>query len=370
MRSGSLTVSGAYQVREGAELHGLMPLLADAALAGDPLGDPAERDWLSRRLKDAVVRDELQRAETRRDLDALASAGVRTIVLKGEHVARAFYPGPHLRPHADTDLLVHPDLRGPARAALERLGYRLFPHVRGDAILAQMQFTLLGPHGAAHAIDLHWHALNPHPFRSLVVFDDAWARSVPIDALGPNARGLCAADALLLAAAHLVAHHVAEANLIWVADVDRLARALAPQDWCDFAARARGAGACAIARAVLDAAARFFETPLPPVVLASLDAGARQEGVTRQFVTPRSPARRLWLELVAIRGWRTRMALLYEHLVPDADYMRDRYDARGIGLAWAYVRRAGSGARAWLRPPTRSRRRSSADPEPPGPAAD
>ncbi len=369
MRAGSLTVSSAYRHRDHAEHHGLLPLLADAALAADAAGDPVERAWLVRRLREAVIRDALQGAESRRVVDALSSAGVPTLVLKGEHVARVFYRAAHLRPHGDTDLLIHPDSRGPARVALEGLGYTLLPHVRGDAILAQMQFTGTCTHGAGHQIDVHWHALNPHPFRSLLPFEDAWGRSVPIDALGPRARGLCAVDALLLAATHLVVHHGSEAHLIWLADVDRLARALTIQEWLDFAGRARAAGVCAIARLVVDAAARFFETPVPPATIASLDAGARQEGITRQFAVPHSRARRLWLEVVSIRGWRTRMAVLYQHLVPDAAYMRDRYQTAGVGLAWAYVRRAAAGAPAWITRPTRPRPASSADPAPAGPPA-
>lgn len=370
MRDGSLTVSRVCRHRGHAELHGLMPLLADAALRGDAAGDPAERAWLSRRLMDAVVRDELHRAEARRVLDALASAGVPTMVLKGEHVARAYYPAPHLRPRGDIDLLIHPRSRDRAVAALTRVGYSVLPHVRGDAILAQVQLTRTGPPGAAHQIDVHWHALNPHPFRSLLPFDDAWARSIPIDALASGARGLCAADGLLLAATHLTVHHVCEANLIWLADVDRLARSLAPQEWHDFTSRARNAGASAIARVVLDAAARFFETPLPPPAVASLDEGARHEGITRHFTVPHSPARRLWLEVVSIREWRTRMAVLYQHLVPDAAYMKDRYGVTGVRLAWAYVRRVAGGARAWFRVPTRILPAASGDPARPGPAAD
>jgi hypothetical protein len=273
---------------------------------------------------------------------------VRVLLLKGEHLARVFSARAHWRPHLDTDVLVARESRAAARSILEGQGYTLLPHVSGEAILGQMHFSRADAPGTEHAIDLHWRVLNPLAFRSILPFDEVWARSQPIPALGPNARGPCAAEALLLAVAHHAVHHPTRARLIWVADIDLLARALTRDEWCAFAAAAARHGVCAFARVSLDLASRFYETPVPASVTEFLDAHARAEPVARDYLRPHSRAGRLLVEIRALPRWCDRLAVLYEHLVPDAEYMKVRYSTRGPGLAWAYVRRIASGAGKWL----------------------
>jgi hypothetical protein len=354
LRTGTLTVARLSELRELAEHHGFLTWLADAALATDVAADDALRSVLTGHLRDAIVRDLLQQAATRRVVDALAGASIRTIVLKGEHVARAFYPKPYLRPRSDADLFIAPTDRSSARAVVERLGYVLLPHVRGDAIMAEMQFTRTDVTGFAHAIDVHWHAVTPHPFRSILPFDEAWLRSTSIAALGPAALGLSAPDALLLAIVHLAVHHPCDARLMWIADVDLIARTLTPTGWAAFEAATERAGVCAIARQALLSAARFFSTPLPEGFGGRLASRAAGEALAREYLVPRSRAARLASELRSLPRWQDRAAVVYQHVVPDAEYMRQRYGANGLALGWAYMWRAARGARAWLTRPVSS----------------
>jgi hypothetical protein len=244
-------------------------------------------------------------------------------------------------------MLVPPDARTAARRILEELGYRLVPHVSGEAILGQMHFSS-SERTEVHPIDLHWRVLNPLAFRTFLPFDDLWNRSQFIPELGSHARGPCPVHALLLAVAHHAVHHPTRARLIWLADIDLLARALGPEDWSAFARSAATNRMCSFARAALDLATRFFETPVPPTLTEVLEANGADEPIARHYLRPHSRAGRLLVDIRALPAWRDRVAVLYEHLVPDAEYMRERYQTQGIGLAWAYVCRIANGARVWL----------------------
>jgi hypothetical protein len=346
-----LSASSVCHLREPAEAHGLWLLLAQHA-AADETCDSGTRQMLHQSLRDAAARDALQQAAHRHVIQALASAGIATIVLKGAHLGVALYEPSHLRPYSDLDLLVAPAVRGRARRTLVALGYQPGVLVERDAILAQMTFRR-PVSGWGHVVDLHWHALSPLPFRHLLPFDEAWRRSRRIPELGEHARGLNLPDALLHAVAHLAAHHAAAPRLIWLADVDRLARRFGETEWMDFNAAVAAGGLAAVALDLINTATRFFATPVPESARHVLAAAALRSPLGTAFLEPRSKAGRLWLELRALRPWRDRLRLVVQHLVPDRRYMLERYGARGLGLVCAYVRRAASGARPWLRrPPT------------------
>jgi hypothetical protein len=59
--------------------------------------------------------------------DALAEAGIRTILLKGPAIVRWLYDDAELRPYCDCDLLVAPDAVDAAERVLERCGFRPAP---------------------------------------------------------------------------------------------------------------------------------------------------------------------------------------------------------------------------------------------------
>lgn len=320
-----------------ADAHGVLPLLASRS----------EGDRARAVLRDAVVFDAVFTAGLADALRALDAAGVRTLVLKGAHLALAHYPEPHLRPRSDADLFIPEESRHAARLALEDAGFSLVPHVRGDLILTQMHYTR-DSNGFRHALDVHGRALNPHAFRDLLSFDDAWARSRPIPALGPSARGLCDADAMLLAVTHPAAHHSGGVCLIWIVDVDRIAAGLPPEGWREFVDGACTSRVARVALASLTAASQLFRTVLPPAVLDTLSSDGRDQRATVAYLLPATRASRLWSELRGLHGWRTRARYLRQHLFPDRAYMREAYGNHPILLPWHYFVRVASGAVRWL----------------------
>jgi hypothetical protein len=312
--------------------------------------DAASRQILNQALRDAVARDALQRAAHRRVVEALASAGVECLVLKGPHLAGILYPSPHLRPCSDLDLLVSPATRARAWEVLSATGYAPEVLVTRDAVLAEMAFTR-AESGVRHFVDLHWRALSPLPFRHLLPFDDAWRRSQPIPALGEHARGLGDPDALLHVVAHLAAHHGTAPRLIWLADLDRLARRLDEERWMTFTGAVCAGGLAAVTLEVIRTASRWFGTSVPESVMRTLAAAAPGSPIGPAFLDARSKAGRMWIELRALPRWRERVRLVSQHLVPDRRYMEQRYGVRGAGLIGAYAHRATTGAWHWFKRP-------------------
>jgi hypothetical protein len=349
VRKGELSSDLALEVREAAEAHGVwLPLAHQALGRGGREGPAAHVLW--RALREAAARDALQQAEGRRVIRGMASAGVDALILKGAHLSTVLYQPSHLRPRADLDLLVSPAEQARGREALTALGYQPAVLVQREAVFAQLAFERLEA-GVRHVVDLHWRALNPHPFRGLLPFEAIRRRRVAVPALGPEAWGLCGPDALLHAVAHLAAHHGRAPRLMWVADVDRLARRLCESEWRAFTEQACAAGLAGVGLAVFRVATRFFATAVPREVEAALRAAAPNGRLSEAFLEPRSQAALLWLELRALRRWRDRGTLVVQHLVPDRRYMRERYGVQGGWLVWAYARRAAGGARQWLKGP-------------------
>src|SRR5262249_50849568 len=157
--------------------------------------------------------------ELRANLERLAQVNVHPILLKGVGVAYRCYPLPYLRPHLDTDLLVHKSDTAAIRKVMEAAGYRRPVAIEGDRIQHQFYYDRAWPEGVFHAYDFHWRVANPEIFADLIPIEAAEQCAVQVAALGSGARTLGDAHALLLACVHRVAHHRDAANLLWLYDI-------------------------------------------------------------------------------------------------------------------------------------------------------
>ena len=110
-----------------AEYHGLGPLL-HTRLAAAEVSVPAD---ISRALKGLYIRHRHANAVRSRCagriLQAYASAGIDTLVLKGAALAFLVYPSPGLRPMRDLDLLVREADARRAQHILVELGFDTSP---------------------------------------------------------------------------------------------------------------------------------------------------------------------------------------------------------------------------------------------------
>jgi len=327
--------------------HGVAGLLARTA-AGRAMPAPHSAR-LATHVREREVLTAIQDGEIPRVLAALEARGVHPLVIKGAHLSHALYPSPALRPRGDTDLLVADADREQAAAALSDAGYAPLAHVRGSVILGQFHFIRTDDVGIPHALDVHWRVAAPLLFAPVLPIDGLRARAVPIAPLGPHARGPSIVDALVLACIHLVAHHRHSAILLWLHDLFLLASALDGAQ-CDevvgIAVDSRVAAICA--DPIAQANEYFDDARLATLASRLKIEAARQEEPSARLLAITRPVDQLLLDLRTSSTWRTRVRLLREHLVPNADYMRTR-QTRGW-LPLAYARRAIAGLPRWLKP--------------------
>jgi hypothetical protein len=334
-----------------AELHGVPVLLHPIARR---LGWPQEVvERLKARHLQAARWELAHVALVRRALDALRRAGIEPIVLKGTALAHSIYPDGAARLRGDTDLLVPPAAKQAASRALANEGFFRRTGIDGEFISYQATF-----HDASgrHAIDVHWRFNNSELLASLFTHDELLAGSIGLPALHENARAPSHPASLLLAALHRAVHitnpywvgdtpiHGTD-RLLWLVDLDLLARSLSEPEWELLLGSARSKGLSRVlAQALQDAAARLG-TPVPASVSQRLPIAEASAGEPAWQYVYASKRRQRMLDFMALPGWRARLRFTREALLPAREYMRERYGPSSP-LAWLYLARL---ARAWRR---------------------
>lgn len=276
-----------------------------------------------------------------------AARGVPLLFFKGASTAFTLYEQPALRMKDDWDVLAAPGAHGAAARALAAAGFAVDPALKpGRVRMRQQSFTRDVP-GSHCIVDLHMRALNPPALAERVPFDDLADRAVPLAALHPSARGLADHAALVFACVHRLAHHSAEPRLAWDYDVLLLARRATPEMLAGVESSAArwGAGAF-VAAEVRRVLARFGEPPAPDLAdtLTRLGSATADAPFLRE---DRSRAREFLLDW-RVLGWRDRLALIGETLLPDEAFVRASTGSR-LPLPLLYAARVARGARAWFR---------------------
>jgi hypothetical protein len=330
--------------------HAVLPLLA-ARLAATGQVDRLSKTISAELRAQTSVAVALALAvgpEVRRLLEECSRRGAVIQLLKGAALAYTHYPAPHLRPRADTDLLVHRGDRDTVVAALEALGYERMVVVSGELIVHQMQFEQRIAGGVVHQIDLHWKLLNPVAFADRLTVEELMAARVPVPAMGPDAWALHPVHLLLHLAMHRIAHHEPAPDLRWLYDIHLVASSLAGDDWQRLESLAESRELGEITARALTAAASVFGMGLPPAAARwARDAAVRP--LPRAFQPFMTPDRRvvtvIAADVRAARSWRAAIRVLREHVLPPAAYMRARYGiARSWLLPYYYAHRAIAGA--------------------------
>ena len=295
----------------------------DRSAAGD--WPPAVHDGLADAVRARTARDLLRRAEVIRVLDALASAGLSVVLLKGTPLAYSVYPTPAARPRTDTDFLISYDQIDRLRQTMAALGYEAPLFCSGDLLFCQFPLQRTDAFGIVHRFDCHWRISTQSVFADVLTFAEAAAGSSAVPALGEHARTLAPADALLLACVHPVMHHRNAQPLLWMFDVHLLAAALSNEEFERFTERAIAKKVSAICAQQLWTAALKFGSPVPDAVIRRLTAGGGPEPSAAYLERGRGWGNELLDSLRGLPGWRDRLRLLREVAFPTAAYIRQAY---------------------------------------------
>ncbi len=284
-------------------------------------------------------------------LTALAKAGVDALLYKGAALAYSLYHNPVTRTRSDSDVLVPEQQLAKAIKVLQSLGYRQCS-ADDEMIFYKLYFTHVSQDGNSHHIDLHWRLNNSIALAGVFSFKELDSRAHTLPALAPVAKTISNVDALLIACLHRGVHQqsvytVNESTrytgdrLIWLYDIDLLARLCPVDEWQQFCQLARAKGLTSICKEGLLLAQRLFNTPLPADWQAAF--ASDQQALPDRYLAA-GPLLRLWLDLLASRGVSSKLAYCAHVLFPSAAYMRRKYAAASIKwLPWLYVRRALAG---------------------------
>jgi hypothetical protein len=210
----------------------------------------------------------------------------------------------------------------------------------------------LGRSASLEHLDLHWRIVNPLIAESALPFAELRARADALPPLGPSARTLSPADALLVACVHRVAHHAndpAAPALLWLMDIRLLVERLDAAGRERFPALAEGTSLAAVCRDGLDAAAAAFDSGHCARLSSALARSAREEP-TERLLHSASPFARMRADLATLPTWRARAALVREHLFPPTAWLRARYPrCPALLLPLAALYRIAAGAPSWLK---------------------
>jgi hypothetical protein len=303
-----------------------------------------ERQALDEVIRRAVAAHMARAAALSRILAAFGARGLRMLVLKGAAHA-ALYPAAYLRPRTDDDILVAPEDFERASALVIELGYTRALEVDAGRITKQRHYSRAD--GAiTHHVDLHRRIVNAPVFATLPTFDDLWTRRRALSEFAGFSAG--PVDALLLAAAHRVAHHPRTSDLLWSLDMHLLATSLEGAEWDELCTRARECRVAALVGSELDAARQRWGTVVPTGHLAALRATTGEPSAA--YLKATGTLSTEWLNFRHQGSVADRLSMLREHVFPSPAYMHGRYGTAGpLRLAWLYVRRATTGGVRWMR---------------------
>jgi hypothetical protein len=295
----------------------------------------------------------MREAELRRVLGAFDAAGLPVLLIKGAALAHTHYPEAYLRPRRDTDLLVDPGDLAAIRRVLAEQGYAPPDYKESETLLQQFHCGRVDAYGLHHTFDVHWRIANTRLFAELFTFEELHARGVPVPALHPGARAPRAVDALLLACIHRVAHHNDRGDVIWILDIDLLARALTPAQGEELRTTAAEKQVRQICARGLALARHWFGTPWPGDMSAWVSDQLTADRLERSAAFLHEEQRQIDIfmsDLSAVRGWRERLHFVRDHVLPSASFMFRSYGTSSRALLPAlYTHRLARGAWRWFR---------------------
>ncbi len=273
-----------------AQLHGVVGLVWRNLAALDIRAKvaPADDGWqqacqtMQRAAAQIAFDGMLQLHRLGQVVQALRSAGIEPIVLKGPVLADLVYGDPLLRPSTDLDLLVRDSEVTAACAALEALGARLPSKSQVDFQLANsydLGVVLPPLAGKPGLVELHWDVAP----RGLITVDlDMWRRRAqPCVVEGEAYRRLSPEDTLLHLALHMRKHRYV--GLRWLCDIAELVRRFGPAasapagrplQWDYVVASARLAGMAVLLYVSLSLAGQLLAAPVADEVLRALKPSA------------------------------------------------------------------------------------------------
>jgi hypothetical protein len=214
------------------DAHGLLPLVYLALRDSSSWHAwPAPvQTALTEAFQANVLRSYMMETELTRIAAALVTIKTPIALLKGAATGRTVYGSPAARLVNDLDLLIPAAGVEDARRVLASLGYRAYGPLGSGRFgrwqrryRSELQMVCANPDRRGLLVELHWSLVELPYYVERIPMRDVWATTRPVEGL-PGASIPDPATLLLHSCAHLALHHSRDLRLIWLVDVDRLAR--------------------------------------------------------------------------------------------------------------------------------------------------
>ena len=189
-------------------------------------------DWLKDELKTAYLKSMRGYRKAEGQLTCIAGALTRDeidfIVLKGTAFSRSIYPDSFVRPVSDIDILVRPVDVVRARKALESAGYNCsYPYFDiSSKFFCEEEFTYGERKTGSLPVELHWDESSLSVLKRNSDVEGYIRRSLKVETGKQKILIMCAADALLSQAVHMMGKHFGSIRLAWINDIAFLCRYL------------------------------------------------------------------------------------------------------------------------------------------------
>jgi hypothetical protein len=226
--------------------------------------------------------------ELKKALSALTVNHIPVIVLKGAFLASTVYTNPALRSMSDLDILIH---FADIPAALEKLNELGYQPMYSPWQATDYDQILVAPDGMT-LLEVHWSLANQYTLYNSFI-EDLWRRAKPQIISGRNVLTLAPEDLLVHLCQHTAVHHLFLQGIRPLCDVDTIIRKYKKMDWRALSQRALHAGLSKAVSLTLYLSWRHLETPIPDMVIRSLqleefDPGIAQEAMKQMSIAPKA----------------------------------------------------------------------------------
>lgn len=320
----------AAKLVEAADEEGVVVMvnwqLRQSAARGDKMEVPSGvREAFASAARSAALVSMILQAETATVLRSMASARTPGLLLKGTALAHWAYQEPHWRACNDVDVLLPSREAAEAVAAdLERHGYERLK-TSGELVAYELMCRRLVTDKLKAEIDIHWALSNSALFADVFSFDELMAESIPVPALGPNARALGPVHACFHACVHRVRNlsNGVPDRLKWLYDIVKIVEPFDASNWNRLVALAERKRFAGVVLGGLEAATSAFGRPVPQDVVTALRCAQGSDALDASRLTDWRYMQRMTFMSLPTFGLRIRW--IWQRVFPSRAYMNYLY---------------------------------------------
>lgn len=287
-------------------------------------------------LRDLFVIRAFHTAKLLRDTAAalrlLEENGIRTMVLKGVHLAADVYDEPSFRGMADVDIMVDRSELARAETLFVERGWGPLPRPDVDRFCERSNHLAKLWKPQSSVLEIHYHIERPtSPFR--IPVEDLWATARPVTLEGVSTLGLAPEELIIHLCIHASYHHrYSRAPLKALLDVRAVLQQSGPLfDWNRLVRLAESWGVGRFVYSTLRLADAVLDIPLDERALAGLErdpADGELVDVARHYIiTPFVDLPEAY-DMMAETGLRNRLRLLARSVFLPPGQMRARYGVK------------------------------------------